>query len=492
MKVVAAVAVKGHPNRMLRVQTSIEHSDDITSYTLRALRRVATVSTETNYAISNALVYLLWCEAKLYDPLSGACDPDFIHCLEEFDMQFEFSLSPKLKLVLLPSDARDVLIVAELCLKAASTCWEFIEESPCPNKLATFVRTRVKYAMEMVRRKGGTLCLQEWLPCMLVKPSLCMESPDYSDLFNEMQVMFNIQDSRVDYTRMLERINARVHSKIVRNTSPFARLLMAHEVVQSFDFGSYVSGRCAHHLSLGGSLVDVMRMHTGVVNIQGVLTSVRSQPLSEWAHLLPFLEEGKGRIHAPLASLPEMAKSFISQCADASADDVDRAMQVLRMLRGSVELQPVKLWILGETCEFRYSSQLRRSLHGLAKVLGTIPSVLSSQGARLSVFPVQRLLFPRSCRREHVFMSSKALQEVHALLWMFVLSGVTGTKQRSQPDTLENAQCVLVQSLLLQLAQQVTTRLLKDTHTLLLNMCDDAFGEGAVPVEVVNLVHSFV
>ncbi|MES1909941.1 MAG: hypothetical protein MHM6MM_002619 [Cercozoa sp. M6MM] len=477
----AKAFVKGWPHRMLRVQTSIEHSDDITNYALRALRRVATENVaELKHAISNALVYLLWCEAKLYDPLSDACEPDFVHCLEEFDLQFEFSLSPKLK---------------------STTCWEFFEESPCSNKLAAFVRKRVRCAIEMVQRRGGTVPLHEWLPYVLVKPSLNMETPDYSDLFGDMNAVLLSQGTRIrmDYTKMLERINARGDSVAFRNTSLFARLLVTHEVVQHFDFGAYVSGRCARRLSLGGSIVDVMRMHTGVTSIQEVLTSVRSQPLSEWAHLLPFLEEGKGRIHAALASLPEMAKSFISQCADASADDVDRAMQVLQMLRG-VELKSVKLWSLSESCEFRYSSQLRESLHGLAQVIGTISHAMTHQGAQqaweptlqVNAFRLQRLLLQKHRRRERVVVSSHSIQEVHALLWMFVLSGITEVNKRPRGNTRETAERALLLDMLLQLVQQVVTRAEQDSRALLLSMCDDTFGDTVVPVEIANLIYSFV
>ncbi|MES1908402.1 MAG: hypothetical protein MHM6MM_001349 [Cercozoa sp. M6MM] len=368
------------------------------------------------------------------------------------------------------------------------------------NKLAAFVRKRVMCAIDMVRRRGGIAPVQEWLPCVLVTPSLSVETPDYCDLFNDMRAVLLGQDRRMYYSSLLEAICARDDSLAGRNTAPFARLLVGHEVVEYFDFDYFVSRQCAHRLSLGGSLAAVMRRYTeDTINIQRVLLSVRSQPLSDWAHLLPFLEEGKGRSNALLSSLPELSKAIMSQCADASQADVDRALRVLRLVSRVVKLTPVRLWILDDSsrCNFRYSDRLRYSLHDLAQVLGAIPPVLSQRSAQLDLSCLQRLLLPGLLKRDQLaVVTSKPIQELHALMWVFVLSGITEVKTTfnmwARGGARDVAEHALVQDMLLQLVRRVTTRVEQDTCTVLLRVCDDVYGEGVVPVEVSDLIHSFV
>ncbi|MES1913593.1 MAG: hypothetical protein MHM6MM_005776 [Cercozoa sp. M6MM] len=477
--------VEARPEYMLQVQTSIERSDDIVGYALHALAKLA--GTQLQTAIANAVVYLLWCEAKLYDPLTDACEPSYVDHLKQVlvDSNLKFQLAPTLS-PRLQSD----------------NFWQFIETSPCPNKVATFVRHRVKCAIEMIRRTGCTVALKAWLPCVLVKPSLSMETPDYWDLLDDMQAILVIASDRVDYSHMLQSTTTHTNELCSRNIAVLARRLATHEVSQCFDFGSSICNVCARHLSLGGSLVDVLRRHTGPTDIRFLLREVVSQPLSDWAHLLPLLEEGKDRLQASLAEVAELSATFVAQCANSSPSDVDVALRVLHTLC-QVELSPVHFWTLDfveEASKFCYSTQLRRSLHALAEIIDTVWRVMppeKTQRVWQRAFGVascllQRCLLHERVPNQRVLVPPVAVKQVHYLLWLLLLSGLTEVQQKRPPTTKAGAERALLLDMLLQLAQSVLTRVTQRSRALLLHVCDDVYGEGSIPVEIVDLVYAFV
>ncbi|MES1916540.1 MAG: hypothetical protein MHM6MM_008360 [Cercozoa sp. M6MM] len=201
------------------------------------------------------------------------------------------------------------------------------------------------------------------------------------------------------------------------------------------------------------------------------------------------------------------------------------------MLSSRVKLS-VNVWALGGDCasEFRYSCQLRRSLHDFARIFTSVRRLVSPaknqeawEGtlAAHSCFLQRRLLHSQT-RGQRVVLTPPAIKEVHHLLWMLLLSGITEMPQKQLPQTEQAvddtddetshtpaltygaeddaaaevaddaAERALLTDMMMQLVQYVLKRVIQQSHALLLHVCDDVCGEGILPVDVVDLIYSFV